>query len=150
MKILKIIGVLLIVALIIIQFYPKELNQSDEDSTADISRVYQVPEKVQKNLQVSCYDCHSNNTEYPWYNKVQPVALFLENHIKDGKEHLNFSEFGNYTTKKQKKKLKEISEEVEEGEMPLTSYTLIHWDAKISDTDKKAIIDWADNLRSSL
>ena len=150
MKILKIIGVILIIELIAIQFFPSELNQGNREVPNDVAKVYNIPQQVERSLQVSCYDCHSNATAYPWYNKIQPVAMYLENHVNDGKKHLNFSEFGGYSIDEQKKKLKEIRHEVEDGEMPLTSYTFIHKDANLSAAEKKAIIEWSKNLEASL
>ena len=150
MKIFKIIGWVLLIALIVIQFIPSELNDKESNSGKKITELYQVPDDVQKVLKVSCYDCHSNKTEYPWYNKIQPVGMFLEDHVKEGKSELNFDEFGSYTRKKKDHKLEEVEELVLEGEMPLTSYTLIHWDAKISEADKKLLVDWTKELRSSL
>ena len=150
MKIVKIIGIVLLIALVVIQFIPANKNDGERDVATDIAQIYEVPAAVQKNLQVSCYDCHSNSTDYPWYNKIQPVAFYLENHVEDGKKHLNFSEFGNLSLKHQKKKLKEIAHEVEDGEMPLTSYTLIHQDANLSESEKDAMIKWAKELNASL
>ena len=150
MKILKFIGVALLIALIILQFYPTQLNESNAEEPADITRIYDVPENIRENLKVSCYDCHSNNTRYPWYNRIQPIALYLEDHIEHGKSHLNFSEFGDYSIEEQKEKLEEMIEEVEEGEMPLSSYTLIHRDAKLSETERKALIAWANQTRDSI
>jgi len=150
MKILKVIGWVLLIALIAIQFIPSNLNQEEVDPTTDFATVYNVPENVNNVLQTSCYDCHSNNTKYPWYNKIQPVAMYLDNHVEDGKKHFNFTEFASYSTKRQKKKLDEVADEVKGGEMPLSSYTLIHQDAKLSDADKKLVIDWANKLNSTL
>ena len=93
MKTLKIIALILLVAFVGIQFIPTERNQSDLVPRTDFLLVNNTPENIGNLLQVSCYDCHSNNTNYPWYNKVQPIAWFLENHIKEGKDELNFSEF---------------------------------------------------------
>jgi len=150
MKILKVIGWVLLIALIAIQFIPSNLNEEEVDPTTSFATVYNVPKNVNTILQTSCYDCHSNNTEYPWYNKIQPVAMYLDSHVEDGKKHFNFSEFAAYSTKRQKKKLEEVADEVKGGEMPLTSYTLIHQDAKLSDADKKLVIDWANKLNSTL
>ena len=97
MKILKIIAIIALVALVGIQFVPTERNQSDTTPQTDFMAVYSVPNEIQNKLQVSCYDCHSNNTQYPWYNKVQPLAWFLEDHIKEGKAELNFNEWGDYS-----------------------------------------------------
>ena len=90
MKIIKIIAWIVLAALVVIQFFPVDYNQSETIPQTDFMLVNNVPVTVKKSLQVSCYDCHSNNTQYPWYNKLQPVAWFLEGHIKEGKEELNF------------------------------------------------------------
>ena len=150
MKILKVVGWVLLIALIAIQFIPSNLNQEEVDYTTDFATVYNVPENVNRVLETSCYDCHSNNTKYPWYNRIQPVAMYLSDHVEDGKKHFNFSEFSSYSLKRQKKKLDEVAHEVEDGEMPLDSYTLVHWDAKLSEADKKLVIDWANELNSNL
>jgi len=142
-SILKKVLIVLIVALVVLQFYRPTKNVATEVSVNAIGQHYDVPEPVDKLLKTSCYDCHSNNTDYPWYNNVQPVALLLDNHIRDGKKHLNFDEFNTYTSERKQKKFKEIAKEIEEDEMPMTSYTLIHQNAKLSATDKKLLVDWA-------
>ncbi|MGV8879079.1 MAG: heme-binding domain-containing protein [Sphingobacteriaceae bacterium] len=101
-------------------------------------------------LKTTCYDCHSNNTIYPWYSRFQSVGWWLQSHIKDGKAHLNFDEFSNYQTDKKKKKLSAIVEEVEKGEMPLSTYTLIHFNANLSKAQRKEIADWATTLKENL
>ncbi|MBS1765637.1 MAG: heme-binding domain-containing protein [Bacteroidetes bacterium] len=145
-SILKKVLIVLIVALTLLQLYRPTKNISTEISVNAIGQYYDVPETVDKLLRTSCYDCHSNNTVYPWYSNVQPVALWLDDHIRDGKKHLNFDEFNSYSTEKKQKKFKEITEEIEEGEMPMTSYTLIHQNAKLSATDKKLLVDWAKEM----
>jgi len=97
-----------------------------------------------------CYDCHSNNTVYPWYNKIQPISYLMENHIKEGKKELNFSNFGTYSKRKQKSKLKAIYNQIKDNEMPLWSYTLIHRNAKLFNKDKALIKKWATLLLDSL
>ena len=87
MKIVKIIAWIALIALVAIQFFPVDYNQSETIPQTDFMLVNNVPVTVEKSLQVSCYDCHSNNTQYPWYNKVQPVAWFLEGHIKKEKKN---------------------------------------------------------------
>ncbi len=141
-SILKKVLVVLIVALALLQLYRPAKNISTEVSVNAIGQYYDVPEPVDKLLRTSCYDCHSNNTVYPWYSNVQPVALWLDDHIRDGKKHLNFDEFNTYSAERKQKKFKEIVEEIEEGEMPMTSYTLIHQNAKLSAADKKLLVDW--------
>lgn len=141
---------ILLLGFVGIQFIPTEFNQSNEILSSDISVAYEVPPKVKSILQISCYDCHSNNTKYPFYNKLQPVAWFLNNHIEEGKEELNFSEFASYSVRRQKSKLKSIISQIEDEEMPLSSYTIIHSDAILSENDREIIINWAENLRKKL
>ncbi len=150
MKILKIIAIILLVAFVGIQFIPTERNQSDTVPPTDFMLVHNVPETIQNKLQVSCYDCHSNNTQYPWYNKVQPAAWFLEDHIKEGKAELNFSEWDSLSSRRKKSKLRSIVKQIENGEMPLDSYTLIHKDAKFSEAESEEMINWITRLKDSL
>ncbi|MFN8297196.1 MAG: heme-binding domain-containing protein [Chitinophagales bacterium] len=140
----KIILFILLI-LIVIQFFQPKKNQSTELLAADITKVTNVPDEVLNILKTSCYDCHSNNTVYPWYNNIQPIAWWLNNHIKEGKERLNFSEFGKYNMDKSRKKLRGIIRDIEEGEMPLSSYTLIHRNAILDEAQKKLVTDWAKN-----
>ena len=132
MKILKIILLILLIVFVGIQFIPTKRNQSTDVPITDFMTVNTVPQNVSNALKTSCYDCHSNNTSYPWYNKVQPVAWILENHIEEGKAELNFSEWENYSERRKKSKLKSIVSQIEDGKMPLSSYTLLHGDAKLS------------------
>ena len=150
MKLYKKISVTLFLVFIGIQFIPKNYNQSNTVLAADFMTTFDVPENIEAQLRVSCYDCHSNNTYYPWYNKIQPVAWFLEGHIKEGKEELNFSEFGVYSKRRQKNKLKSIISQIKDDEMPLTSYKMIHSDAKLSKKDKEVLEVWLTNLRDNL
>ena len=150
MKSLKFIGIVILVVLVGIQFFPIRTNQSTEVPTTDFVVSYQVPENIENILHTSCYNCHSNNTNYPWYSYVQPVGWFLESHINKGKKELNFSEFGSYTVRKQKSKLKSIVNQVEKGEMPLSSYTLIHRDARLSQDQKKALVNYINSVLDSL
>ena len=150
MKIVKIIAIVLLVVFVGIQFIPSSRNQSDTVPETDFMLVNDVPENIQNKLQVSCYDCHSNNTQYPWYNKVQPVAWFLEDHIKEGKAELNFNEWDSLSTRRKTSKLRSIIKQIENGEMPLDSYTFIHRDAKFSEAEAEEIINWVTQLKNSL
>lgn len=141
---------MLLVAFVGIQFFPTSRNQSDIIPATDFMLVNDVPKDIQNKLQVSCYDCHSNNTKYPWYNKVQPLAWFLEDHIEHGKEELNFSEWGEYSSRRKNSKLKSIISQIEDDEMPLWSYTLIHRAAKLSEEEKKIVLNWVAHLKDSL
>lgn len=150
MKPLKLIGLTMVVVLVGIQFVPIRYNQTMELLSTDFVLVYKVPEKMGRVLQTSCYNCHSNNTNYSWYSRVQPVGWVLENHINRGKAELNFSEFGSYSVRKQKSKLKSMTNQIEKDEMPLSSYTFIHHEARLSAESKKAIVDYLNTLRDSL
>ncbi len=142
MKIPKIIALVLILAFVIIQFIPTKHNQSDIVPKTDFMLVNDVPKQVEGIIKNSCYDCHSNNTEYPWYNTVQPVAWVLEDHVEQGKEELNFNTWDTYSSRRKNSKLKSIKNQIKDGEMPLWSYTLVHRDAKLSEADKKLLNKW--------
>lgn len=146
----KKILIVLLILLVAIQFIRPERNQSNAQSANDITSHYEVPANVQLVLQKACYDCHSNNTTYPWYANIQPVGLWLQNHINEGKEHLNFSEFASYNKKKQAHKLEEVVETVEKDEMPLSSYTKIHHGAKLSKEDKDVLLTWSKSLQQQI
>ena len=149
-KIFKRILMALLIIFIAIQFIRPAKNRSEGISANDISTKYPVPDSVQAILKVACYDCHSNNTRYPWYAEIQPVAWWLNNHIKDGKRGLNFSEFTSYRIKKQFHRLDDLNKQVKKNEMPLSSYTLIHTDAKLTEGQKLAIAAWATSIRDSI
>ncbi len=148
MRIVKKILLILLVALILIQVYPRpKKNTSEGISSNDITNVMQVEDTVLNILKTSCYDCHSDNTSYPWYSKIQPVAMWLGNHIKEGKRELNFSQFATYSAKKKDHKLEEIAEQIEKHEMPLKSYTFIHTNAKLSAEQSALVLDWVKRNR---
>lgn len=141
---------IIVVLLILFQFYPRQNNNLASMLNAnDISLHHSVPAPVDEILTTSCYDCHSNNTSYPWYANIQPVSLWLSDHVKEGKSELNFSEFGSYSLRRQYRKLEEINEMVKKDEMPLPSYTFIHTDAKLNSEQKQVIAGWATALRDS-
>jgi len=150
MRIVKIIAIIALVVLVGIQFVPTERNQSDTVPETDFMLVNNVPETIQEKLQVSCYDCHSNNTQYPWYNKIQPAAWFLEDHIKEGKAELNFSEWDSLSSRRKSSKLRSIIKQIESGEMPLDSYTLIHSEAIYSKAEEEELINFISKLKDSL
>ena len=149
-KVLKIVGVIIIIAFIVIQFISPSKNAGEEIAANQITAVQQVPDDVQQILKVSCNDCHSNTTYYPWYSKIQPAAWFLDDHIVEGKKELNFSEFANYPTYRRYKKFKEIGKEVKGDDMPLFSYTLIHRDASLNADQKLLIENWASNAMKEM
>ena len=146
MKVFKIIVVVLLVAFVGIQFIPTNRNHSEEVPPSDFMLVKNVPTEVKSILMISCYDCHSNNTHYPWYQKVQPVSWYLEGHIEDGKEELNFSDFGSYSDRMQKAKMRSILSQVKDGKMPLSSYTLLHHEAKLTAEEKQILEKWIEEM----
>ena len=149
-KILKRTFQILLLVFIIIQFIRPAKNKADGISKNDISKLYAVPADVQSILKTSCYDCHSNNTDYPWYARVQPVAWWLNNHIQDGKKDLNFSEFGSYRIMRQYKKLEQINDLVKNDDMPLDSYLWIHKNAKLNEQQKLTLGNWVVAVRDTI
>ena len=149
-KIFKRTFQILLLAFIVIQFIRPAKNRADGISNNDISKIYAVPADVQAILKTSCYDCHSNNTVYPWYAEIQPAAWWLADHIKEGKKELNFSEFASYRIGRQYRKFEEINKEVKENEMPLESYLWIHKNSKLSDEQKLTLANWVTAVRDTI
>jgi len=145
----KLLLVLLII-LVVIQFIKPKKNIHPGPEPADISTLYPVPANVDSILVVACKDCHSNNTRYPWYNNIQPVAWFLANHVTDGKRSFNLNEFATFPVARQYDKIEEIKKQIDKGEMPLSSYTLIHKDAVLTDAHKNTIINWSESIRKQM
>jgi hypothetical protein len=148
---------LLFFGFLAIQFFQPDKNNLDVIATNDIHQMVAVPDTVDQLLKVACLDCHSNNTNYPWYTNIQPVGWWLNNHIEDGKRHLNFNEFvnipprnGKTTRDRQLKALEEIKETLGKGEMPLSSYTIIHKEARLTQEQKQMIMNWSDSARKAL
>ena len=138
---------ILLILFIGVQFIPKDNNRQLHISKYDIRSLYIIPDNTLKILEKSCFDCHSNNTDYPWYSKIQPVRYFLDNHIREGKNMLNFSEFGNYSERRKRNKIRSIISQIQEGKMPIYTYTIIHREADLSNQDKKIIIDWFNSIK---
>ena len=143
-------GWIILVVLLAIQLIRPARNISGQVLPTDIKNIITVPLNVQVLLQTSCYDCHSNHTNYPWYANLQPVGWLLNNHVQNGKKQLNFSDFGSYSTRRQLSKLKAIGSQVQDGEMPLLSYTWMHSNAKLRKEDKILIINWARQAMNSI
>ncbi len=149
-KFLKIFFLILLISFVILQFFRSKKNISEAAIVNDITKTYAIPTIVMASLQTSCYDCHSNNTKYPWYNNIQPVAWWLADHIEEGKKEINFNEFAAYSPRRQYKKFKEINDQLEEDEMPLKSYTIIHSYAKLSKEQKVEIYKWTNAMMDSM
>ncbi len=146
MKYLKLLLIGLLLILVVIQFFRPEKNISEELGGADITYAIDVPTDIHTVLVEKCYDCHSNNTRYPWYFNIQPVAWWMDEHIEHAKDELNFSDFKNFSERRANHKLEEISEMIKDDEMPLPSYTLIHRSAKLTDDEKSAINSWIKSM----
>jgi len=131
------IAVTVIVGLLLIQFLPMDLSnppiEEDIPTSPDVKTI----------LKRACYDCHSNETVWPWYSRIAPVSWLLLWDVKEGREELNFSTWNRYSTKEQSKKIHESWEEVEEGEMPLWFYLPLHPEAALSDKDRAVLREWA-------
>ena len=147
---MKKIGLAVLILLIGIQLIQPARNSSGQVPATDISKTVFIPENVKSLFQTACNDCHSNNTNYPWYANIQPMGWLLANHIKDGKAELNFNEFGSYSQRRQQSKLKSIASQVKDDEMPLASYAFLHKNARLTKEQKALIIDWALNAKDSL
>ena len=138
----------ILILLVLIQFIPVDTTNPTVDTQKDFITVTKAPQEVAQILKTSCYDCHANETAYPWYFKIAPVSWWLKNHINEGRRELNFSTWGDYTTKRKDKKMKECIEMVQEGEMPMWSYTLVHKDGVINEAQQKLLVDWFTTLRT--
>ena len=147
---IKLVVLILLIFLILIQFVQPAPNRNSEMLPTDITRVYSVPVKVQAILKKACYDCHSNDTRYPWYSRVQPVGWWLSLHIRKGKSELNFSEFGDYSKRRQISRLKAIANSIVDGTMPLPAYTFIHRDAQLTIAENRLIREWADETKDRI
>lgn len=132
----------LCIVFVAIQFVRMPKNQGAAPGSDDLIVRTAPDPSIQKLLESACYDCHSNQTRYPWYAEVQPVGWWLANHINDGKKHLNFSTLGQLSPKRAAHKLEECSDIVEDGDMPLTSYKLVHSDARLTPAQRKLLSNW--------
>ncbi len=146
----KKIVIIVIGLLLIFQLFRIDKTTKPLDTKTDFISVTQANSEVASILKTSCYDCHSNQPVYPWYTNIAPLSWWIKHHINEGSEHLNFSEWGTYKLKRKDHKLEECLEMIEEGEMPMTSYTLIHGNAKLNDAQKTLLINWFKSSRDSL
>ena len=140
-KILKIVGLVLLVVLLVMQFFRPEKNSGGYETLEAFVADTKPSDEVSVILKNNCYNCHSDQTTYPWYAEISPISLWLDDHVEHGKGDFNMSAWDSYSVKKKDHKLDELIEEVEEGEMPLDSYTWIH--GNLSEEDKKILIEWA-------
>lgn len=144
---IKKISLAFVVIIIVIQFIKPQRNSAPIAQPNAISTIYPVPNEVAQILKVSCNDCHSNNTKYPWYNNIQPVAWWLNDHISEGKRKFNLDEFATYSLKRQDHKLEELVETQDDHWMPMESYTWIHKEALLTNKQSKLLVEWANSTR---
>ena len=139
---MKKILVILLVAVVLIQFFPIDKNNPAPTPGMDFLKIKNTPESAATLIRNGCYDCHSNESKYPWYSNVQPIAWFLKDHIDEGRKELNFSTFAVYEPKRQIHKMEECIEMIEKKEMPLESYYIGHQDAKLTDQQRQMLIKY--------
>ena len=149
-KFIKIFLLILVLALVIIQFIKPDTNNPAEDKTKFIASNMQIPDNIFKQLEKSCFDCHSYRTEWPWYSKISPVVYLINSDVKKGREQLNFSVWGDYDKPRMMDKLDGTLTAVKDGEMPLSIYLPMHPEAKLSESDKKMLTDWARTAKEQL
>lgn len=143
-KLLLIIGiVLLAIQSIRIDKTTKPLNTTTDFITSTMAN-----ETISHTLKIACYDCHSNQATYPWYSHIAPISWWIKNHINEGSLHLNFSDWATYSEKKRNHKLEECIELVEEGEMPMYSYTVMHKEAKLTDAQKLELVEYFKSMKN--
>ena len=140
-KKIKYFGIVLLVALVIMQFIRPDKNEGGYESLEAFKTDTKPSKEVLSILKTNCFDCHSNQTHYPWYAEIAPISYWLADHVNEGKDELNMSTWETYSIKKKDHKLEELMEEVEEGHMPLDSYSWVH--GKLSKQDQEKLIQWA-------
>lgn len=127
---------------VVMQFFRIDKSHPKLAARHDFIRKTKPPKDIEQLIRTACYDCHSYETKYPWYAEVAPVSWWLDDHIKEGREHLNFSKWGKYNQQQKNHKLHECAEETEELKMPLDSYTWTHGEADLSKKDRKKLAEW--------
>src|SRR5690554_1354306 len=142
----KLILMVLLAVLLLIQLVRPQKNTAAIPAGKAFVDTFKVGKQVDAILAVSCYDCHSNNTDYPWYSEIQPMAWFMDKHIKDGKEKLNFDELPSYGSRRLNSKFTQITKQIEQDKMPLNSYLWMHEGARLSMEDKRLLVDYFNSL----
>ena len=149
-KVFKPIGWLLLITLILIQFFHPKKNIHEGDQSKALAKLHSVPDAVNVILKKACNDCHSNSTIYPWYSKIQPVDWWLNNHVVDGKRNLNFDSLAAKPAWLRYHKMEEVVEQVKKGEMPIDSYTWTHKDAILTQVEKEKLMGLAQGIMDEM
>ena len=147
---LKNIGIFLVFLFLVIQSIRIDKSTEPVNPTTDFIALTSANAEVANTLKIACYDCHSNQPTYPWYTNIAPVSWWIKHHIDEGSHHLNFSIWGTYKDKRKHHKLEECIEMVEEGEMPMSSYTLMHGEAKLTDAQKLQLVEFFKVLKNAM
>lgn len=147
MKVLKKVFLVLLIGFVCAQFFKPKKNNGSLESINAFLKDTNPPEHVKAILKETCYDCHSAFTNYPWYNSITPVNYWLTSHIKEGKKHFNMSHWEGNSIKRRDHKFEELIEMVENKDMPLKSYTWTHAEAKLTESQIEAVLDWAKLVR---
>lgn len=140
----------LLLALVIIQFIHPKRNKKEGTQPNFIGNVYAIPGDAKAILEKACYDCHSNNTRYPWYTNIQPVHWWLNKHIVDGKKNINYDEYTNRPLRYQYHKMEETIEMVKDSIMPIKSYKWTHKDARLTGAERNVLIAWANSIMDTM
>ena len=136
----------LLVVILLAQLIRPHKNSGKEVSKNNISTQLNLPENIQGIINRSCNDCHSNNTNYQWYHAIAPFSWVVASHVKEGKEHLNFSEWATYNENQKEHIIDELKETISAREMPLVGYLKFHPEAVLSDVDNQKLLDWIKDL----
>ncbi|MBL4653165.1 MAG: heme-binding domain-containing protein [Flavobacteriales bacterium] len=137
----------IVIGVTLIQFIRIDKDHPTYEKSGDFLTVTKADKKTTNLIQSACYDCHSYDTEYPWYTNISPVSLWIGHHIEEAREHLNFSTWAEYDSEKKEHKIEEMIEEFEEGEMPLESFTWTHPEAKLSADEKQLVLNWFKSIQ---
>ena len=141
------VGLALLVALVVSQFVPVDRSNPNTDPSKTIYATEKLPPPVQAVFTRSCQNCHSNNTQWPWYSYVAPVSWMIASDVRNARQKMNFSEWGRYPANKREDRLEEICEQLTNGDMPDFKYTLMHHDARITPDERTAVCQWTEDSR---
>jgi hypothetical protein len=139
-----------LIGFIVIQFIQPAPNQSGQVLQTDLSKTYSIPNNVHTLFKNACFDCHSNNTSYPWYSNIQPIGWILAKDIENGKAKVNFSEFGSLSSRRQISKLQGVENRIKDGTMPLPEYQFMHPSARLTEEERRLLIDWIQKTKDTL
>ena len=150
MKWIKRLLILIVVLLVVIQFVPVKAPSNNINTSNDLVSVEKLDGDVSVILKSSCYDCHSSQTHYPWYSYMAPVSWLVANDVKEGRAKLNFSDWGLNNKRRKIRQLEDIKEQVQQGEMPMGIYTVIHKKAKLTESQKQLLLKWTDGMANKV